>query len=180
MNEVPAHYYFAYGSNVDGSFLEERLKDGEWTSDGWHKTGQLRGKKPTDYGVYYLDGYEFGYTLQDGKLTTGNIAPKEGSRVYGVLYGLSEEQFQELDRTEDVPRDYKRVAVVVHRLGLASLDKMSMLTADVYVGNPERVTDHVCPVLEYVDRLIDAATKRCFPPEYIDSYLKVSQEAVAI
>lgn len=32
--------------------------------------------------------------LQDGRFTTGNIVPKLGSRVYGVLYDLSEEQLQ--------------------------------------------------------------------------------------
>ena len=170
--------YFAYGSNLSSSFLEERLKDGEWLPDGWHKTGRLKGPSPVDHGTYWLDGYEFGYTLDQGSDTTGNIVPKPGARVYGVVYTISPTQLEELDQSEDVPKgDYARVAVEVNKVASRFLGP-PVVKAWTYVGNPHLVTKKVCPDPEYVARLVESATQRGFPQEYVDSSLRVGEQVL--
>lgn len=172
-NSELTQLYFAYGSNLSYDFLKERLKNGEWLSDGWHKSGELEGPAPLDLGTYVLDGYEFGYTLDVGTETAGNIVASDGARVYGALYKVTDAQLAELDRSEDVPRDYTRVAVQVHRVALNALNKkFPQADAWVYVGSPQLITQVSRPDPEYADLLVRSATERLFPQEYIDSYLK--------
>ncbi|MBS4167588.1 gamma-glutamylcyclotransferase family protein [Parachlamydia sp. AcF125] len=172
------HLYFAYGSNLSYEFLKERLKNGEWL-DEWHREGVLEGQPPLDLGTYILDDYEFSYSLnvtpfgEEG--TSGNIIPKKGSQVYGVVYQLSDAHLAELDRTEDIPEAYKRVAVQVHKCATKVLGNFPLgesLTAWVYVGNSKYIQIEENPNREYVNLLIHSAFERLFPREYIDQYLQ--------
>lgn len=165
-------YYFAYGSNLSHDFLIERLKNGEWLSDGWHKTGTLEGPFPIDLGTFVLLDYEFGYTLDIGTETAGNVIPKTSSKVYGAAYQISREQLEELDRSEDVPEDYLRIAVIVDKVA-SSVFSEGSIEAWVYVGQPHKCTDKTNPDPDYVDLLVNSATQRNFPQEYIDNYLQV-------
>lgn len=81
------HLYFAYGSNLSYDFLKKRLKEGEWV-DEWHKSGKIQPPIPIDWGNYELCDYEFSYSLLPcgEKQAAGNISPKAGTKVYGVLY----------------------------------------------------------------------------------------------
>ncbi|KIA76868.1 gamma-glutamylcyclotransferase family protein [Parachlamydia sp.] len=171
------HLYFAYGSNVSYDFLKERLKNGSWV-DEWHKDGELEGKAPIDLGAYELNDYEFSYSLDTTPFgesgTAGNIAPKEGAKVYGAVYCLSDAQLAELDIGEDAPEAYARVAVKVQRCAtqaFKNLQAPESLIVWAYVGNPKHVTQEENPDLEYVRRLVESAFERLFPSEYIDQYL---------
>ena len=168
--------YFAYGSNMSSEFLCERLKNGDWTSDGWHKTGNLEGPFPEDLGTYMLHDYEFSYNLADTDSqteTAGNITKKIGSFVYGVLYKITKEQLQELDISEDAPENYRRIEVIVHRSqDNAREDVPACATAWAYVGNPKYLTTTINPDPEYVELLHSAAIKRRFPRDYIEQYLE--------
>ena len=178
MAESLTEPYFAYGSNLSAAFLQERLKDGEWLPDGWHKSGQFQGPAPVDHGTYVLDDYEFGYTLDQGAETTGNVVPKQGAHVYGVVYSLSTNQLKELDATEDVPRDYLRVAAKVHKFadeGFKTRVVNAWEDAWVYVGNSTLVTEKLKPDPEYVDLLVSSATERGFPQDYVNHFLKVDK-----
>ncbi len=75
--------YFAYGSNM----LSERLV---------RRVGSIRDKK-----VGYLNGYtlKFNKWSRDGS-GKANIVPDESGKVWGVLYGMNEEQLAILDRYE--------------------------------------------------------------------------------
>ncbi|MBS0622814.1 MAG: gamma-glutamylcyclotransferase [Verrucomicrobia bacterium] len=180
--EVPC-YYFGYGSNLSYDFLKERLKNGEWIGE-WEKDGVLEGPVPTDLGVYALSNYEFGYTLKpfDESYTTGNILPKEGAKVYGALYLIcSQQHIDALDASEDVPRDYKRVAVKVHQVASSRFQNSPpSAIAYVYVGNKKYVTDAINPDPEYVDFLIEAAQGRALPTAYIDKFLKTDSVCLPV
>lgn len=165
-------FYFAYGSNLSADFFRERLKDGKWLPDGWHKTGNLKGPTPKDYGTFILPDYEFGYSLDLGNETTGNIIPKKGSKVYGVIYEITQEQLLELDLSEDVPIDYNRVAVKVYKVSNTIL---TFQDAWVYIGNQNKYTHIINPDPEYVELLVNSATQRNFPVEYIQQYLNVPE-----
>lgn len=173
------HYYFAYGSNLSYDFLKERLKNGQWL-DGWHKDGELEGSIPFELGVYELSDYEFSYSLDAEPFgdegTAGNVIPKQGSKVYGIVYRLSDIHLAELDKGEDVPEAYARVAVDVHKCRSAIFgihDFSEPLKVWMYVGNPKYITWEKNPDPVYVDLLVESARKHLFPPEYIEEYLNV-------
>jgi len=174
--------YFAYGSNLSYEFLKERLKDGPWTGD-WERSGCLIGKAPIDLGSYWLDDYEFGYTLDIvpfGEIgTAANIAPKEGARVYGVLYMLSERQLAELDVTEDIPEAYTRVAVKINRLVTNRFNSLESITAWAYIGNPKYVITDLTPDPAYVKLIVKGAKEHDLPEAYILNQLVFPEPALA-
>lgn len=179
-----SHNYFAYGSNLSHNFLKERLKNGQWI-DEWHKDGELIGHIPIDLGSFELLDYEFSYSLnvesfgEEG--TAGNIIPKKDAKVYGIVYRLSDTHLVELDKTEDVPEAYTRVAVKVHRCAKNILSENNFSTpliAWVYVGNPKYVVQKENPDPVYVDLLIKSACERSFPPEYIEKYLDIKSKEI--
>jgi len=163
--------------------MVERLKNGDWI-DSYHKAGQLIGPLPKDLGVYVLSDYEFGYTLDAEPFgdqgSAANIEPKAGSKVYGALYQITDEQLRILDKTEDEPIAYTRTALKVRRLALPDIFQLPLdvseksldeITAWVYVGNSKFLTREKCPDPEYAHVIIEAAKKRCLPKGYIDKVL---------
>ena len=92
--------------------------------------------------------------------------------MYGALYRITEKQLAELDRTEDVPRDYERVALTVHRVAISALNQnLPEAKAWAYVGQPPRLTTEVNPDPEYVQLIVQASLERGFPQDYIENYL---------
>lgn len=174
-------YYFGYGSNLDSAFLRERLKDGEWLEDGWHKSGSPIGPDPEDLGTYTLTDYEFGYSLDLETETAGNIVPKKDATVYGALYKVTEEQLKILDKDEDLGEDYQRVALRVQRFAHRALSEApEEVDAQVYIAYPHRLTNRMNPDPQYVKLLVEAARKRQFSDAYIETYLnKEPAEACA-
>ncbi|MDB6081829.1 MAG: hypothetical protein JWO53_1101 [Chlamydiia bacterium] len=180
------HYYFAYGSNLSYDFLKERLKDGSWI-DGWHRGGQLPDPLPIDMGSFELSDYEFRYSLNVEPFedigTAGNVKPKRGAKVYGAVYKISEKQLAELDKSEDVPEAYARIAVKVHRIAKPILNKSSspsILTVWVYVGNPKYVIEEENPDPEYTGLIIRSAYERAFPIHYIENHLTIKSTLPAL
>lgn len=162
-----AHLYFAYGSNLNYEFFKERLKDGEWV-DSWHREGVLTEEAPRLIGSYVLENYEFGYTFNAEPFgdsgASANIFPKEGSKVYGVVYEISDDQLRELDKTEDVPEAYERVAVTVYNV-------TDTLQAWTYVGNPKYLSDDLDLDPEYMELVVQGAYQNQLPEEYINQLL---------
>lgn len=89
-------WYFAYGSNLDpGTFLGRRRM------------------RPSEARRGRIDGYRlvFDLAIGAGERAVANLAPDPGERVHGVAYAISRSQAFWLDRTEGVPRAYRRVTV---------------------------------------------------------------------
>lgn len=86
-------WYFAYGSNLDPrTFLGRRRM------------------RPRASRVAVLSGWRLVFDLPvgSGERAVANLAVAPGDSVTGVAYGLSEAQARHLDRTEGVPRAYRR------------------------------------------------------------------------
>jgi len=180
MEETPLFYYFGYAYNLNPIYLKERLKNGTWLSDKVHKTGVLDGPAPVDLGTYVLPDYQFGYNLDlqryNEKGTVGNVLLTPGHKVYGALYRLTENQLKRLDRSEEVPRIYDRLLVKVHQEGAPH----SFIEAWIDIGHPQALTKTPHPESNYVNEIVAAATKRHFPQDYIDHYLKFSEKKLSI
>ncbi len=89
-------WYFAYGSNLDpGTFLGRRRM------------------RPLHTRVAVLHGWRLVFDLPTGKgeRAVANLRAAPGEHTVGVAYAISDEQARHLDRTEGVPRAYRREAV---------------------------------------------------------------------
>lgn len=161
-------YYFAYGSNLSHTFLNDRLTNSEWIRNCGENESFLQ--NPEFLGVYKLEGYEFGYTLRDGEETTGNIIKKEGATVFGALYKISKVQFQALDIDENVPEQYTKTLVKVNRVASAVFNAPPCAEAFAYVGNKNYFTTDINPDPLYVELLTKAAEELSFPRWYVEKY----------
>jgi hypothetical protein len=183
-------YYFAYGSNLSHNLMvEERLKDGDWTGDGWHKEGIMAEPKPVDMGFYQLKGYEFSYSLDCtsfGEGFAGTVTKKEGSTVFGIVYRLTKEHFAILDDSESVnwinPEEgaYFRETVKVYKHATNTFDSEfapEEITAHVYIGNPKFISPDISYDDDYVSHLIQFARERLFPQDYILRYFSKPESA---
>ncbi|MEM0011193.1 MAG: gamma-glutamylcyclotransferase family protein [Candidatus Bathyarchaeia archaeon] len=92
-----AVWYFAYGADLNKDLMRKRV--GEWKDC----------KRAT------LEGYRlsFGVFSKSWKGGAADIREESGSRVYGAIYLLDEEQLRMLDRYEGVPNVYLRRKVIV-------------------------------------------------------------------
>jgi len=89
-------WYFAYGSNLDPR-----------TFQGW------RCMRPSETRLARLDGWRLAFDLPVGRGERGvaNLARDAEAAVHGVAYRISDWGAAWLDRTEGVPRTYRRMAV---------------------------------------------------------------------
>lgn len=91
---------------------------------------------------------------------------------------IADKHLAELDKSEDMPEEYERIAVKVHKCATSVFGNQSPCIAEawVYVGQAPYVTAEHSPDPDYVDLLVKAANDRSFPEEYIDNYLTYSDE----
>ena len=118
--------YFAYGSNMDRSQLEDRVD------------------KTLPRGVARLDDYEVRFNKRS-KYGSGkaNIVWRVGSSVEGGLYELTDEQLADLDEYEI---GYHRVTVIVTRNGTPE----SVVT---YMADPDQIDDNLAPSAKYLETI---------------------------
>ncbi|MEW6457067.1 MAG: gamma-glutamylcyclotransferase family protein [Acidobacteriota bacterium] len=141
-------WYFAYGSNMKQSRLEERVK-----------------RKGLIWKVGFLENYHLCFNKVKGDGSGyANIEVKEGSKIWGVLYQLSNEEIKLLDKYEGVPDHYNRVSKEI-------CTTEGSYNAEVYIANPDMIDDNLLPKRDYLGYLIDGATEHNLPKEYI-IYLK--------
>jgi gamma-glutamylcyclotransferase len=135
-------WYFAYGSNMRTSRLEERVKR---ANVGW-QAGFLQ-----DYAL------SFDKPARDG---TGYamILPQSGERVYGVIYFLKNSEIDLLDAHEGVPNHYIRQALPIVTLSSRIID------AEVYL--PSQTTTGLRPRRTYLEHLTKGAREHGLPLEY--------------
>lgn len=141
-------FYFAYGSNMKQSRLEERVK----------RIGLV-------WNIGFLESHFlcFNKIRGDGS-GYANIEVKDNDRVWGVLYQLTNEEIMLLDSYEGVPDDYRRISKAVHTIE-------SNYTAELYIANPNMTDDNLMPRRKYLDYLIKGATEHNLLQKYI-TYLE--------
>ena len=140
-----AVWYFAYGSNMSlGVFVERR------------------GLRPLAMRCGWLEGYRlcFDLPIGPGERACANVAAAAGSRIAGVLYQISRDDADRLDRTEGVPRGvYARVPVEVHVDGG---ERIAAFTYESALRQPHRK-----PSARYLGLLLDGARTHGLPEEYV-------------
>lgn len=140
-----ALWYFAYGSNMQRATFVER-----------------RGMCPRRSVSGRLHGYRLTFDLPVGPGERGvaNLAVDAAATTYGVLYLLTTEDFDRLDRTEGVDKSY------YGRVGVEVIDRDEQrIDAWTYVsphGKPGRR-----PSARYLGLLLEGAAEHDLPDEYV-------------
>lgn len=106
--------YFAYGSNLDLEQMAQRCPDAEIV-------GPVR-----------LENYELRFR-GNGFAT---VTPKKGGVVYGLVWKITPNCEQSLDRYEGYPRHYTKETVTVKDAAGAELPVMVYIMAEPYCRQP--------------------------------------------
>lgn len=149
-----ALWYFAYGSNMSGAILRER-----------------RGLAPLAWRTATLADYRLVFSLPVGPGERGvaNVEPATGVWTCGVLYLLSAEDCERLDRTEGVPRFYQRHPVDVVASGGERIP--------AYTYRSEFRVEGRKPSARYLGLLLDGCREHCLPATWV-AYLRALPLAV--
>ncbi len=140
MTDKHFELYFAYGSNMN----QEQMK--------------VRCPNSIIRGVASLNGYEF-YINSRG---VAGILENPNKIVYGVVWEISPEDLDRLDRYEGVKfQTYFRKEVLVDYEG-------SLYSCLVYIANDQ--TKKVSKS-QYLERIIETAKTLLFPDEYIEGLI---------
>ena len=141
--------YFAYGSNLDLEQMAQRCPDAEIV-------GPVR-----------LENYELRFR-GSGFAT---VAPKKGSVVYGLLWKLTPNCEQSLDRYEGYPHFYYKTEL---ELPLAETGKK--LTAFVYIMHEERKLG--IPTSAYIRTCVDGYRQFGFDLKHLRKAVDISEREV--
>ena len=148
-------WYLGYGSNMNRGIFEGR-----------------RGMRPIHAQPALLENYRLCFNLAIGRGERGvaNLEPQAGARTLGVLYLITPEQSERLDRTEGVPRGaYRRIEVSVIVRGGEEIGG--------FTYQSERITRGRKPSARYIGLLIEGAAQHGLPSDYLD-YLRTFDLAV--
>lgn len=138
------YWYFAFGSNMSSEVFM-----------------QHRGMRPLFSEAAKLDGFELLFDQKGFPLIEpafASIRPNPQAEVWGVLYCLSEADFNRLHLSEG--SNYHVTEVEVH---CRSLDRK---TCYAYVGNTS--VPGLLPSRRYAGKLIEGAKERQLPIAYIE------------
>src|SRR5688572_4080316 len=107
--------HFAYGSNMDPERMHQRCPDA------------------TDPQVAALEGFQFAISARG----TANIVPVEGAQVHGVLWTVSQRDFENLDKLEGIAAgDSQRQSLAVTLASGERVEAAVYLLADAATGRP--------------------------------------------
>ena len=142
--------YFAYGSNLDAEQINRRCAN----------SGHVR-----KVSIGYLPDHKLAFTqyYQDWGGGVADVVKSPNECVWGILYELSRECLELLDKYEGYPNDYTRTKQIINTLGghtrLAWV--YSVLRKD---------GDFIAPSQKYIDIIKRTAKESGFPKDYL-SYL---------
>jgi cation transport regulator ChaC len=148
-------WYFAYGSNMSPAIFIER-----------------RGMRPSAAGWGWLHGYRLCFDLPVGPGERGvaNVVCEDTARTCGVLYRITAEEAERLDRTEGVPGGfYRRVDVTVLAPSDAPIGAFTYQSAHRSPGRK--------PSPRYMGLLLDGARAHGLPDAYV-AFLRSVELAV--
>jgi cation transport regulator ChaC len=143
-------WYFAYGSNMCRSVFRER-----------------RGISPRAALPARLEHHRLRFNLPVGPGERGvaNVEPDPGVHTYGVLYLITTDQAEHLDRTEGVPNGfYQRIDVEVLARREAGVEALSAFTYRSLLTQEGRK-----PSARYMRFLLEGARENGLPAEYLES-----------
>ncbi len=133
-------HYFAYGYNMSTKRLKDRVGEIDVIGKAKLKNYRLTFNKLSDNG--------------SGK---ANIEPKEGSSVAGVIFKLTEEQIDILDRWE---KGYIRV-----KKSVVKFDNNTVIVK-IYIANQNKIQGDLKPKCEYLHYLKDGADEHGLSNQY--------------
>ena len=119
--------YFAYGSNL---FLEQMQK--------------RIGGGPKMIGAACLENHRLGFTIlsKTWKGGVADIVPEAGSKVWGAIYELTEQQLEKIDHYEGYKKDRDPKKNFYNRLQVEVVDKRGVkqacLTYQAEVGDEKK------------------------------------------
>ena len=141
--------YFAYGSNLDLEQMAQRCPDAEIV-------GPVR-----------LENYELRFR-GSGFAT---VTPKKGSVVYGLVWKLTPNCEQSLDRYEGYPHFYYKT-----ELELPLAETRKKLTAFVYIMHEERKLG--IPTSAYIRTCVDGYRQFGFDLKHLRKAMDISEREV--
>ena len=146
-------WYFAYGSNMNGTQMRSRAGDIFEEQAG------------------RLENFELLFNKKArGGTATANVRPAAGKTVHGVLYRLSESALRSLDRYEGAPEHYRRVEVNV------TDGNGNKIAAQVYIATKVERSP-LRPAPHYLQSILEGADQRGLPQEYIAEIKKAAGTA---
>ena len=141
----PLLWYFAYGSNLDpDTFLGRRRM------------------RPTETRVAVLEGWSLVFDLPVGPGERGvaNLLPSPGGATPGVAYRIYDTQARHLDRTEGVPKAYRREPVELLAADGAGLRAFTYVSPHRHPGRK--------PSRRYLGLLLRGARHHGLPGEWVE------------
>ena len=138
-------WYLAYGSNMNRGIFESR-----------------RGMRPIQAQPALLENYRLSFNLAigPGERAVANLESQAGASIWGVLYLITVEQSEHLDRTEGVPRGaYRRIPVI------ATVDGSERIASFTYQS--DRISLGRKPSPRYIGLLIEGAVQHGLPSGYV-------------
>jgi hypothetical protein len=123
-----------------------------------------RGIRPIRAHPALLENYRlrFNLAIGPGERGVANLESEAGARIWGVLYLITVEQSEHLDRTEGVPRGaYRRIPVC------AIVDGCERIAAFTYQS--DRISLGRKPSARYLRLLIEGAVQHGLPSGYLRS-----------
>jgi len=138
-------WYFAYGSNLDPRTFVGR-----------------RRMRPLETRVASVEGWRLVFDLPVGKGERGvaNLLPDADGFATGVAYLISDAQAQRLDRTEGVPKAYRREGVVARGQGGQSFEAFTYVSPHRHPGRK--------PSRRYMGLLLRGARHHGLSTQWVD------------
>lgn len=138
--------YFAYGSNMSASVMEAECPSSRFI------------------GRAQLPQHRLAFTRRSVLTGTGvaDLIPDIECAVWGIVYELTPEDLESLDRKEGSGWAYERREVRVTTDDGAALDAAAYFVI-------EKAVEQIAPSAEYLQRLIDAGHARGLPSGYLDA-----------
>jgi cation transport regulator ChaC len=140
-NNVVVKFYFAYGSNMSRTRIESRI--GEIEHHGWATLPDFV--------------HSFSHRGSDGT-AKGNVHPRPGEVVHGVLYRLSPEQVEGLHAFEG---GYDPVVVEVQR-------QQDDERIEAYTYLSQRFDPTLVPSAEYLAHYLQGLEENFIPDSYVE------------
>jgi gamma-glutamylcyclotransferase len=137
--------YFAYGSNLAPRIMEEWCPGADYL------------------GPARLDGFRLAFLRRSTRWKAGaaDVIEQDGHAVWGALYAVGEDEIDALDAKEFVAASgYRRREVVVHHDG----SPVAAATYEVV----DKADDEQTPNAEYLALMLEGATERGLPEEWIE------------
>ena len=142
--------YFAYGSNLDLPQMKRRCPSSKLISKG------------------SLSGYRLTFNRFSSGWGGGvaDVIQKQGSKVWGLVFEISDSDLDRLDRYEGYYKDQNSL----YERWKAAIDTPNGQVCDVWVYTVVEKQKFVPPTSEYLQIIKDAAVKWNFPKSYQDDW----------